>query len=115
MRSPNERQSALCDALQPDVPYLTAYDAVKQALEAIVPFDKTLTTEQMVELVAPADNWIHGDREQLARRRVYKALNALASHDFKAWCTLGVPEKGIYGIMRRKQWRRPEVCPLCGK
>ncbi len=113
MRTPDQRQADLIEALRPDVPYMDAYKAVRQALEAVVPPGQTFTTEQMVELVAPSQNWIHGDREMLARRRVYKALNALAEHDLKAWVTLEEPVKGRFGMMRRKSWRRVSPCEFC--
>ncbi len=106
-------QTELLEALQPDVPYLTAYEAVRIALEAAVPFGHTWSTEEMVEMVAPAASWVHGDREIVARRRVYKALNALSEHGLKSWVTLGTARKGKFGMIRPKLWRRTRPCEFC--
>lgn len=113
MKTNDPRQAALLAALDPDVGYLEAYAAVEAALREVMPAGRTFSTEQLVEMLAPADNWVHGDRETLARKRIYKALDALAKHGLKSWVTLGPPERGRFGTMRRKLWRRTNPCPAC--
>ena len=75
-----------------------AYSAAERAWRTIVAPSHTYSTEQMVELIAPAGDWIHDDEPQL-RKRLYKALVAGDYDTFRAYTTDRIEDSGQHEVL----------------
>jgi hypothetical protein len=110
--------------LAPSVPWRQAYQSVgreaRAYLEITQPDGDGLTTAQLVECLYPADD-ARGSAGLVARKRMFRALAALADHDMKDWCTRGEKRRNKFGKeVLPVRWRAymdpgPARCPHCGE
>lgn len=106
--------------LAPTVPWEEAYAAVERAAKLVLEGSPLtpLGTSELVETLYPQRLAV-GDGIT-ARRRIFKALQALEKHGLAEYVSIGAPQKmpKLNKTIRPRLWheRKPRpICPHCGQ
>lgn len=112
--------------LGPQVEWPDAYAAVEREARAWLTRQDEFsdyTTTELVEALYP-EQFARGDGIKL-RKRMFKALAALALHDLADCCTKGTPRRLKHSKKMVTPWNwhsprepappAPKLCPHCGK
>ena len=108
-------EQELLDALAPAIPWQACYPAVAAAVRHLLDEadpGASLTTVQVAYFLLPPSR-IDCVERIAAKKRLFKALSALAAHDLAAYATRGEPKrgKGRYSkkMVRPWIWHKPTV------
>jgi hypothetical protein len=110
-------------ALHPAVSWKTAYNAVEIAVTSLYLTDpKDRSTTELVETLYPVAD-ARGPEGVKARKRMFKALTALAERGLAPYATRLPARKAVYSdrLIRPWLWHAPrdtaspqKLCPHCG-
>lgn len=118
------RAEQLTAALAPDVPWAECYARIEADARTLLTRyhwqrPAGVTTVELVEALFP-EAWVEGPAGIAARKRVFKALAALATRGLSDCATKGEPVKRKFGMIRPWVWNKPDparpvvnVCPKC--
>lgn len=104
----------LVEALAPDRHWREAYAAVKKSVVQFLSEhgDKKFSAIELVEAMMPAAE-TRGAGANTARRRMFKALRALAHMELKEWVTKGAPRKVFGKLTAVNLWSKPAQARPC--